>query len=73
MAKVTITIEDKPNGTVATRCDPSFEMMMKIFTRSNDATAAHTYALCAINAINALSKKSRDVKLILPRTKSGLQ
>lgn len=72
MARITITIEDKPNGSVATRCDPSFEMMMKIITRSSDATAAHTYALAAINAINALSKKSRDVNLILPRTKRGL-
>jgi len=72
MAKVTITIQDKENGNVDFHSEPSFELMMKIITRSEDCTAAHVYALTAINAVREMSKKGKNVHLIIPRVRKGL-
>lgn len=58
MAKVTITIEDLVDGKVRTVCDPNFETMIKMQMSGNDLTAAHGYALKALNAIIRSSKEN---------------
>lgn len=64
MAKLTITIEDISNGRVSIKCDPNFQQMMKMNESGFGLTAAHGYALLALNEIQKESKK-RDPKNII--------
>lgn len=72
MAKIVITIEDTPRGTVKTHVDPSYELMMKITVNSNDLTPAHVYALAAINAMRKMSKEAKPVNILIPRVRRGM-
>lgn len=58
MSKVTITIEDLPDGKVRTVCTPNFETMIQMQTSGHDLTPAHGYALKALNAIIQASKQN---------------
>lgn len=57
MADVTIKIKDISGGKVEVLCDPNFETMMKIDISGSSLTAAHGYAIKALNAIRAASKE----------------
>ena len=68
MAKITITIEDKPNGTVSVQATPNFETMMKMEVSGHTLTSAHGYALLALNAIrNESKKKDPRNRILVPR------
>lgn len=56
MATVTITIEDTHDGKVKTVCTPNFETMMQMNASGHELTAAHGYALRALNALIQASK-----------------
>ncbi len=75
MSKVTITLEDKPNGQVEMRCDPSYANMAKWITGRLAQSSAFSMALAIANfvlerqkMIGAGHKKS---PLILPALKPG--
>lgn len=57
MAKVTITIEDKPGGGVAVTAEPNFATMMKMETSGHKLTSAHGYAMSALLHIRSKSKE----------------
>jgi len=67
MAKVTITIEDQGNK-VKTVATPSAEFMLKKL-KYGEMTSAEGYALCALNAISAASKKQGKLIISVPRIK----
>lgn len=51
MAKITITIEDIDGGLVTVNCDPKMEEMGNLFMSETGLTAAHSFAILALNAI----------------------
>lgn len=57
MAKVTVTITDKPEGGVAVVFNPTIGEMKK---QPDKWTAAHIYAAAVANAVLELSKKMVD-------------
>lgn len=67
MAKIVITVEDKLDGGVSVVSDPNFDTMMRGKVSGQlDLTAAHGYAICALNAILEASKKQNpkiDIKI----------
>lgn len=67
MAKIVITIEDLPNGKVKTSCNPNFETMIKMHVSGNNLTAAHGYALSALNKIVEESKNNCPTRILIPR------
>ena len=71
MAKVIITIEDLPNDKVKTTCSPSFETMMRMHLSGTRLTAAHGYALAAINKIVEEAKNGCPSRILIPRTRTG--
>jgi hypothetical protein len=72
VAKIVLTIEDVVGGKVRVVSEPSFESMMKMNASGEDLTAAHGYALVAINQIRRVAKEQDSSTLIkIPRlTKS---
>lgn len=56
MAKVTITIEDRADGKVCIICDPTVETMIAMDISGQSMTAAHGYAIKALNEIRKESK-----------------
>ncbi|OPX89076.1 MAG: hypothetical protein A4E53_01684 [Pelotomaculum sp. PtaB.Bin104] len=67
MAKIVITIEDLPNGKVKTSCDPNFDTMIRMHISGTPFTAAHGYALAALNKIVEESKKNCPTRILIPR------
>lgn len=68
MAKITITIEDLPNGSVKVEATPNFETMMKLDISGNSLTSAHGYALFVLNQVRKKSKEFNPNNLIqIPR------
>jgi hypothetical protein len=68
MAKVTITIEDTPNGKVKIVAEPSFETMANMIVSGETMTSAHGYAMTCIKAVRQESKNADPTTLIkLPR------
>lgn len=68
MSKVTITIEDTPQG-VKTTLDPNYETLaFKLTGGQNNLSSAEGYAIIAVNAIRTESKR-RDSKMniIIPK------
>lgn len=67
MAKITLTIEDTPQGTVKIVSDPSFETMMKMdISGSNSLTAAHGYAFALINKAREIGKDPNPIQNRIP-------
>ena len=56
MAKVTLTFEDTPNGTLI-KSDPGLEQLVAL-AQSDDATNAHSYAMAAWVTICKASKQA---------------
>lgn len=69
MAKIVITIEDLPTKGVKVVAEPNFETMMKMQFSGYELTSAHGYALYALNAIRAESKRQGPTKFLIPRVK----
>lgn len=65
MAKIVITIEDQEGGKVHCFSSPNFAEMMR--DGEGPLTAAEGYALLALNAIRAESKKKEGILLKLPK------
>lgn len=66
MAKLTITIEDLPNGRVKMVCTPNFETLVKMDLSGEHLTAAHKYALKVIMTIYKESKAREPSKILIP-------
>jgi len=60
MKKITITIEDKPEGGVSVKVDPKFEELAKAIDSGYAAGGAIVYALRAINAISTMNKQANS-------------
>jgi hypothetical protein len=72
MAKITITIEDAPNGTVKVTSDPNMETVFKMIDSGHDLTAAHGYAFRALNQIRKDSQNTKEPsKILVPRLGRG--
>jgi hypothetical protein len=67
MAKITITIEDTPQGKVKVVADPTFETMAKMIASGNPVTSAHGYALTMIRAVREESKRQEPTSILIPR------
>jgi hypothetical protein len=57
MAEVIVKIKDIKDGKVEVLCEPNFATMMEIDISGSGLTAAHGYAMKALNAIRAASKE----------------
>lgn len=68
MAKVTITLEDSPDGKVKTTVEPNFSTMMKMNQSGAGLTSAHAYALFALRMISEESKRQAPTPILIPRT-----
>lgn len=67
MAKIVITIEDRPDGKVKCVSSPDFATLMKMSESGHAWTAAQGMALFALNRIWQEGKRSGPTKIILPR------
>jgi hypothetical protein len=70
MAKITITIEDSPDGNVRVVASPNFATMMQMEQSGHRLTSAHGYALLALNSIRNASKQ-KDSRIIVPTPRLG--
>lgn len=66
MAKVTITIEDEPSGTVKVTANPSFSTMMSIDVSGHGLTRAHGYAMAALLRMVKLSEEKGSPIIKIP-------
>lgn len=69
MAKITITIEDKPNSRVEVIVTPPAESLLnKIASHGpNSLTSAEAYALCAVRTVREESKRNGPTRIMVPR------
>lgn len=68
MAKVTITVEDMPNGRVSIKAEPNFETMMKLDISGHTLQPAHGLAIAMLNEARRISKSNDPTNLIkIPR------
>lgn len=70
MAKVTIELEDKPNGNVKVTVTPTMEQLVLKVQSGHELTSAEAYAFQAANAVRKEAKKQQgDIKVFIPRLK----
>lgn len=70
MADIVIRITDVDHEKVSCVCEPSFEMMMSMLQSGSKLTAAHGYALHALNKIREKSLEETPKHIIqLPKAK----
>lgn len=68
MAKVTITIEDMPNGKIQIISTPNFMQMVKLTENGIGLTDAEGYAVALLNHARKISKsQTPDNKIYIPR------
>lgn len=68
MAKITITVEDMPNGTVKIVADPTVETMIAMEMSGQKMTAAHGYAVKALNEVRKSAQEQGSIlKVPIPR------
>lgn len=67
MAKVTIEIEDRPDGMVKITATPNFETMMAMDASGEKLTSAHGLALWMLNRTREESKRKEPTLIHLPR------
>jgi len=66
--KVTISIEDLPNGRVKTVTDPTYEMLLRKITQGGEGlSSAEGYAFYVLNQLKAESKRLGKTQLKIPR------
>lgn len=66
MAKITITIEDSPDGRVKVVSNPSIETMLKMEVSGEKLTAAYGYAFNCLNTFRQISKSNEPSIIIKP-------
>lgn len=66
MAKITIVIEDTPNGGVSCVATPNFETMMAMDMSGAGWTSAHGLAMFILNQVWKKHKAKAPSPLILP-------
>jgi hypothetical protein len=66
MAKITIEIEDLPDGGVKVTPSPKYEELMMI-AKHGKCESSHGYAFCALNAIRKESKSQQPSLIKIPR------
>jgi len=72
MAKITITLEDLPDGKVKLVVDPTIETFFKMDLSGHSFTPAQGYAVAAVNHVHRESKKQQgDIKILLPKVDLG--
>lgn len=67
MAKVVITIEDRPDGKVKILCEPTFERMIAMEMSGETLSSAHGYAYKILNDIRKESKRLGPTLLHIPK------
>lgn len=69
--KITLTLQDKPDGGVEVISNPSFETMAQMINSGHDISSAQAYALTAINAIKKASKNQDPASnlIYIPKVK----
>lgn len=67
MSKITITIEDAPNGMVKTAVNPTCETLIKKFASGNQLTSAEAYALFVTRQLREESKRQSPTRILIPR------
>lgn len=67
MAKVTITLEDMPDGSVRSVMSPSGALIAKMIVSGEKTTKAHDFALAAINSVLREEKMSTRGRIIKPK------
>lgn len=69
MAKITITIEDAPNGMVKTLATPPLSKLLTALAGGHELTAAEGYAAFVLNKLREESKNrsSKKLNILLPR------
>lgn len=60
MARVIITIEDAPDGTVKVVAEPSFMQIAQMEASGHKLTSAHGYAMRAMNAVRDASREQSN-------------
>jgi hypothetical protein len=60
MAKVTITIEDTPDGGVRIVADPTIQQLSEWKVEGRNQSAAHDYAFCMTQVALKLSEQFSD-------------
>lgn len=66
MAKIVITVEDKLDGNVEIKCEPTFETMAMMINSGHKSTPAHGYALAMIHTARDVSKANK-IPILIPR------
>lgn len=69
MAKVVITIEDKPGDRVEVIVNPPAEQLFQKIASHGPAslTSAEAYALCAVRTMREESKRQGPTRILVPR------
>ena len=70
MARIVITIEDKPGNKVSITADPSMEQMFSMDRSGHDLTSAHGYAFRMLNEARRVSKEMNPTKILIPRVRN---
>lgn len=70
MAKIVITIEDKPGNKVSIVSNPSMEQMFSMDLSGQQLTSAHGYAFRMLNEARAVSKEMNPTKILIPRVRN---
>jgi hypothetical protein len=69
MAKVTITIEDRPDGRVSIKAQPNFETLMQKDMSGATWTSAEGMAVFILNRVFQHSKQKAPSKIWIPGIK----
>lgn len=70
MAKITITIEDAPDGSVRLVSNPTMETFFKMDLSGSTLTPSQTYALAMLNRAREVSRQRSDqVAIHIPRVR----
>ena len=67
MAKITLTIEDTPDGKVKIVSDPTTETMIKMTQSGDGLTSAHGYAFRMLREAREESKRLKPTTILIPR------
>lgn len=65
--KITITIEDKEDGSVCIESEPKASVLVKDVATKRDTTAAHDYFFAAVSAFKELSLSAKEAENVLPK------
>lgn len=72
MAKITITIEDQPQGQVKFLVEPTAETLLKKIASHGpqSLTGAETYALACVNRVRQIAKSlDSSTTILVPRVR----